>query len=239
MIIFNEKKYVEEVILTPRGSIENTKELMMFIRYFHEQGHTKGFIRLEAEDWIEKHSEANDKLQDDFLYSDVYNKAIKRKQYANESVSISECEYDWIRQVDDVEKEKVLFTLLIIQRFLNLEFIKITYKDLRNLSMTKRQNEALRKMIDELQADGYIKRITDKTYGVVFPKCDNNDNYITVSDYNHIPAPYLRTLKCKEYFYCEWCGTKTKYTKDDDTNRRRRVFCEKCSSQPNKIRLKS
>ena len=129
MIIFNEKKYVEEVILTPRGSIENTKELMMFIRYFHEQGHTKGFIRLKAEDWVEKHSEANDKLQDDFLYSDVYNKAIKRKQYANESVSISECEYDWIRQVDDVEKEKVLFTLLIIQRFLNLEFIKITYNE--------------------------------------------------------------------------------------------------------------
>ena len=239
MIIFNEKKYVEEKIITPQGTINDNKELMMFIRYFHECGFDKQKIQIKAKEKAKKHTEANDKTQDDFLFNDVYEKAVKRKPYANEPTSISKCEYDWIRQVNDVEKEKVLFTLLIIQRFLNLEFIKITYKDLRELSMTKKQNDGLRKMIDELQADGYLKRITDKTYGVTMPECDDNDKFIIVADYNHIPALYLRTLKTKEYFYCEWCGIKSKYKEKDRNNHYRRVFCEKCSLQLNKIRDKS
>lgn len=237
MIIFNEKRYVEERLLTSTGKIESNKELLMFIRYYIALGYDKNEIWKMSIDKTDENEAVYDIVRDDFLFSDAYDKAIKRKQYENEPTVITECEYDWIRQVDDVEKEKILFTLLVIQRFLKLEFIKITYKDLKKVALTKKQSDAIRSMIDELQTDGYLKRITDKTYGVTMPPCNDSNEYIVVSDYNHISAPYLHTLRNSEYFYCEWCGKRVKINNQLSANKK--VYCEKCSKIVHKERYRS
>lgn len=240
MIIFNEKRYVEEKILISTGKITSNKELLMFIRYYVDQGYDKNLIWKMAIDKADEYEAVCDTIAYDFLFFDAYDKAVKRKQYANEPTSVTQCEYDWVRQVNDVEKEKILFTLLVIQKFLKLDFIKITYKDLKKFALTKKQPEALRKMIDELQVDGYLKRITDKTYGVVTPECDESEDIIVITDYNHIAAPYLRTLKTKEFFYCEWCGVRVKYKDEAEAvAKRAKVFCDKCSKQQHKDRLRS
>lgn len=238
MIIFNEKRYVEEHILTSTGKIRSNKELLMFIRYYAEQGFDRSSIWKMAIEKADELEAVCDIIAYDFLFNDAYAKAIKRKQYTNEPTVVSKCECEWIRQVDDVEKEKILFTLLVIQKFLNLEFIKITYKDLKNMALTKKQPDAIRDMIDELQMDGYLKRITDKTYGVAGPVCSDKNDCVIVTDYNHISAPYLRLLRTAEYYYCEWCGTKVKY-EGKSSEMHKHIYCEKCSKIRNKFRQKS
>jgi hypothetical protein len=238
MIIFNEKRYVEENVLTPAGRITNNKELLMFIRYYAELGCCLEEIWSMAIEKADRYEAVYDTITYDFLFTDAYNKAIKRKQYANEPTSVTKCEYEWIRQANDVEKEKILFTLLIIQKFLNLEFIKITYKDLRELALTKKRPDAIRKMVDELQNDGFLKRITDKTYGVAIPRCDSVDEFIIVTDYNHIPAPYLRTLRTESYYFCEWCAVRVRYS-GSPADMHKSIYCEKCKAIKNKIRHKS
>ena len=92
-------------------------------------------------------------------------------------------------------------------------------------------------MIDELQTDGYLKRITDKTYGVTMPPCNDTNEYIVVSDYNHISAQYLHTLRNSEYFYCEWCGKRVKI--DNQLSANKKVYCEKCGKIVHKERYRS
>lgn len=237
MIIFNEKRYVEDNILIATGKIKTSKELLMFIRYYDDLGYDFPRIWKLAIEKADELEAVCDTIAYDFLFKDAYNKAVKRKQYANEPTVITRCEYNWVRQVDDVEKEKVLFTLLVIQRFLKLDFIKITYKDLKALALTRKQPEAIRKMIDELQDEGYLRRVTDKTYGVVTPECDDMEEFIVITDYNHIAGPYLHTLRDSESFYCEWCGVRVRY--DDKPTSNRKVYCEKCAKIGHKERYRS
>lgn len=239
MIIFNEKQYVEDNILRPYGKIKDINELKMFIRYYNDMDVDYEKIFQLAIQKVDEMSGASLIAENEYMFKNVYDKAITRKQYASEPVELTKSEFDWVRSVENVEQEKILVTLMVIQRFLKSGFVKIDYKDIREHSLSKKQAGGIREIIDELQERGYVKRITDKTYKVLIPEFDDLEPFLVITEYSCIPAPYLHKLKTHEYFYCEWCGRKTKYTESDKNGHFSRIYCKKCSEEPNKIRKRT
>lgn len=239
MINFNEKRYVKENILRPYGKIKDANELLMFIRYYNDMEFEYDEIYRMVQRKVDRTESVYLTAENEHMYKAYYMRAIQRKQYANEPVEITKSEYDWIRQVGNIEKEKILFSLFVIQKFLNLEFVRITYKYLRDHSLSKKQAGPMREEIEELKKDGFVKQISDKTYQVLIPDFDDTEPYLKITDYNHIPAPYLRTLRTDDFFYCEWCGKKIKYSEEDKKSNYNRVFCSKCAEIKHKTRKKS
>lgn len=239
MIIFNEKQYVEDNILRPYGKIKDISELKMFIRYYNDIGTSYEEIFNLAKQKVDSMSGVCLIAENEYMFKNAYDKAITRKQYTSEPTIITKSEFDWIRSVDNVEQEKILLTLLVIQRFLGSGFVKIDYKDIRDHALSKKQAAGLREIIDELQERGYVKRITDKTYKVLIPQFNDTEPYLVIEEYNRIPASYLHRLKTHDYFYCEWCGRKTKYTETDKNGHFSRIYCKKCAEETNKMRKRT
>lgn len=233
MIVFDEETYIKKHYIDNKNfTIRNMEELCDVVRYYKEQNKDV----LEVSQIVKKmnYSKIISFYINDFeWFMAVYIKATSRPLYKHKTVWVSKYEYDFIRKINDVEKEKIVFAMLVVSKFFNKEVIKLTMREIKKFSLTQREKESLHNSLIELCNDGYISIYENKHYKVNVDsmKVRKSENFISVEDYNHITTPYTKTLKTDEYFFCENCGRKIKYKKNDEKNNKIRKFCSICSKK--------
>lgn len=244
MIIFNEKKYVENEILKSKRNLSiSPSQILMLIRYYNDQGQKREDIQKLILNHLIKNSKTYCLLQDTVYFNLAFDKALQRKSFNNDSIVITKVEFDFIKSVNNIEKEKLLFTLLVIQKFFklssNFDNCKVSIKDLKKLSLSKKSYDSIYTMLYELEKNGYIKLSWKNRYKVNQPLI-NSENYIVVNDFDRIPIPYLKKIKTNEYFYCEWCGKKIYYKniKNGKSSKNSIKYCPVCAKIPHKERYK-
>lgn len=230
MIIFNEKEYVEKVCLKPKFQISNPDELYLLIRYYIFQG--KDICEIKKQLNMMKLGEhIKFILLDDSLFMKAYTKAKTRSLRTGEAVPITKYEYDFVRSVADFESEKILLTLLVIQKFFEGSVFKISTSDIKKLSLTQASAETIKRILKELDEKKYITIVGEKIYKVNIDSSAilKSEQYLEINNFTRIPIPYLKTLRTKDYFFCEICGRKIRYYKVDNNSGRKRKQCKKCA----------
>lgn len=243
MIIFNEKKYIEDILNKQTKKVSNQRDLIMLIRYYNYIGKEIDIEEVRSvcrSKLYSKYSMLNDIINDDFLIERAVMFANKRQLYVNKTVYITKSEYEKLRSINNYEKEKIMLTLLVLEKFLNKNYSRITLTDLRKLSLSMRKlTWNIRNMLIELERDGYVKVYTNRIFKVLI-KDEDSEPYLEITDYNHIPSVYLKTLRDSKYYYCLLCGRRYAYpTSIKQSRKRNRQYCAKCSQIKNKSLLSS
>ena len=230
MIIFNEKEYVEKNYLKKDFCIKTSDELNMIIRYYIYQGKNITDIRDILKE-TKRTKTIDIYLDDDYVFTGVFMRANSRPLRVAEPVWVTKYEYDFVKTVGDAEKEKILFALIVIRKILGYDSVYLTLNEIKKYSLTQKAQATLHKVLDELEADGYITIFEGKRYRVNIDKLQamKSENYICIDNFDNIMTSYLKSLKADEYFYCIRCGRKTKYDKDDIKSHKKRKYCGKCA----------
>lgn len=233
MIVFNEKKYIEKKYINNKNfRMRTMEELIDVIRYYISLGKNVSETNeiLISMDYSKSISFC---VEDFCWFAAAYTKANARQIYIGNPVTITKYEYDYVRQVGDVEKEKILFMMIVVSKFFKKEVIKLTQQEIKRLSLTQLEKQSLNKAIFELQKDGFIDLYDNKKYKVnlVQKQVRMSKDYICVSDFDHITVPYLKLLKTDKYFFCENCGKKVLYNRNDNKNGKIRKYCPKCATK--------
>lgn len=238
MIVFDEKKYVEEVLLKDKDfKIVSQNELSLIIRYYVDEGKN---IR-EVRDIIKNIGCGillETMIEDDYVFTGIFVKATARKIRKGEPIIITKYEYDFVRSVGDPEKEKILFAMIVMQKIFGVDKFLATFKDIKTISLSQKNKKDMQNAICDLNDSGYITMSGWRNYKINIDKLQvlKSEPYLYVDDFDRVTVPYLKTLKTEEYFFCEWCGRKIKYKKNDSHARK---YCDKCSKIKNKYRSKT
>lgn len=230
VIIFNEKEYVEKNCFKKDYRIDSTEELCRLLRYYAAEGKDAAEVRSEILKF-----DCTDKLLeqivDDYNFAALFLKANSRPLRTTEPIWVTKYEYDFVAQVDDVEKEKILFFMIFMQKFLRNNVFRLTAKEIKKSAMTQLTIKEIGDALDELAKGGFIESLDKKKFKVNtnYISVIKSENYLCVDDYNRIVAPYLRTKRTLEFFYCENCGRRTLYRKNDEVSHFKRKYCKKCS----------
>lgn len=229
MIILNEKQYVEENCLKQGYTLKTFDDVYMMIRYYISKNMSIAEIHDEMNKMNISHV-IEDCIKSDHVFTAFYMKAKERPIRDGSPIPITKYEYDFVRRVENVELEKILFTMLVIQKMMDKSAFKMTFSDIKKMSMTKIDSDSIKFAVRDLEAAGFITIISWRNYKVNINNFEvmKSDKYIEIDNFNRIPAPYLRTLRTEKYFYCEKCGKKTSFEDKDNRNNRLRKYCDKC-----------
>lgn len=243
MIIFNEKKYVEETILNQRHKINNMREIVMLCRYCQRQGLDVNQSQSVVMGKLKIGSYEHSICEDEFYFKNIFENAKSRQLRENEPVFISEEELNTVIEINDINKQRLLFCLLVICKYLKTTVLDISYSELKKHSGFVGDNNKMLKELMWLDKNGYINVHKVGKYTVKFIKLDVTDGY-EVRNYNNIPSILYEKMRTNTHFHCLNCGKKvmfkrntqkTKYSKDELRMDKARKYCDKCA----KIRHKS
>lgn len=230
MIIFNEKEYVEKNCFKKGYVLSSTEDLCRLLRYYAAQGKDAAESREEIVNFKCTERLMNE-IMDNYNFAGLFLKANARPLRTTEPIWITKYEYDFVVQVGNIEKEKILFFMIFMQKFLRNNIFRLTAKDIKKSAMTQLTIKEIGIALEELARDGLIESFDKKKFKVKtnYINVVKSEDYLCIDDYNRILAPYLKTKKTSEYFYCENCGRKTLYKKNDEKSHFNRKYCKKCS----------
>ena len=191
LIVFNEKEFVEQNYMKKDFCIKTFDELNAIIRYYIYKDKTVEEIR-DIVKKMRKTKTINNYIDDDYVFTGVFMRANSRPLRVAEPIWITKYEYDFVRQIGDIEKEKILFALIVIKKILGYDSVYLTLKEIKSFSMTKRSRATLHKAIDELKEDGFISVYDGKRYKVNtdLMQTMKSDDYICVDDFYKMVIPY-------------------------------------------------
>lgn len=224
MIIFDEKKYAENLI--KNGYKDKTRIVLdniILVKYWKYLGFSEDEIRKKLE-----------KFMIDFKYmynSDIvpYNvhKALKQGlKYPlvfDKIVNITQKEIDTINSIDDLELRKILFVLLVIWKFRDKNKFMISNNNLKKLANVKCKNSVFWDYLHKLHDLGYLKAFVYKYKPYYKLYIEEGGNVIlSIKNYDDIISYYLSIIYPEEYIYCSICGIPIKQTSN------RRKYCSSC-----------
>lgn len=227
MIVFDEKKYVEENFINHANSIvENraTFELVMIGRYYRYMGYSTNQIIPILQNHLRR-SMLKHRMHDAVFINRLIDKIHQRKLYHDRSISITERELDQIKKIGNAPCERTMFVLLVLKKFFGGRYVKVTATEIQRLaSINYNLDYFKRKILHRLIEIGYIE-----TYAANIFKVNIGDNNspvtIVIDDFDDLMKYYLPTCNTKEYFYCPVCWRKTKRKSNSQK------YCSRCAKR--------
>jgi len=205
MIILDEMDYAEKIL--EEKSYPKLKDLVILAKYYKYKGYNQPEIKTALISFCQERESDWNEIRKSWKIKIAIEESEKYILRIPSRTPITKAELDAITQVDDYDKEKVLFILLVLAKFLkynntkikvsrkprqiglyyvNEDFIRI-FQHARVRSNKKYRN----KVIHELYEDGYI----DGTVydGIVVKYVDEESpTELSVSDYENIVLAYQR-----------------------------------------------
>lgn len=241
-IVLNEKKYAENLINTKQFDEESFPiELGILIRYLY---HFKELRRAGVLQFLnELMPESNiDYSEADWMQhiERCVVRAKKRPPLEIEYIPISKIELEAIHAVQDSQKERLLFTLLVLAKFNNLksgrernnDWVNFDEKTIFKLARVACPLKDRDKMIFELKECGFIsnsKKITSLNLKVNF--IDESETALKITDMRELGFQYLETLPNNLVRRCSRCGKPYKLKKKTE----RAGLCPLCKEPSIKI----
>lgn len=230
MIVFDEKKYVEENILKrPTVLINRAKsELIMLGRYLvlndYSDDNIINILKDKSRDTLLEFKMLRDK---DFV-KNIMSKIHQRSLIYDVKINITECELEKIKNINNHRTERVMFVLLVIQKFFNSEYIKTNVNEMQKMCKLNYNTDYFKKYILRKLVDmGYINIYSPRLYKVNI-RDDDSLIVITIDDFDDLIGYYLATCNTKDYIYCRRCGKKVARTNN------RQKYCKQCSIETNR-----
>lgn len=239
-IILNEKRYVENIMISPSKDNVTSQNLWLVARYYSELGYKKAKIY----DLLEHFLLRNDPNCNLVAMSDMIDRAIKgagkRKLLQLESIPITYAELETVKELTSIREQKVLFTLICLAKLSNeiigtkAGWVNHTNKEIFELanmySMTKEKQNLLIHSLYKKGLVAFSKRVDNTNIQVLCLDYDG-DSCLDIYDYRNLGNQYLRYLG-EPFFECESCGLVVK------RNGRRQRFCSSCADEIHRSQMK-
>lgn len=230
MIIFDEKKYVEDNMLDDSYCLAGNRlktELIMFGRYLKYKGCEDSVIipalQKKAKGTMLEYNVANQDFIDDLLI-----KISQREIYHDRVIEITETELYKIKKINHNQTERVMFAFMVIQKFFGSKYIKTNVNELQVMcKLNYNANYFKENILKKLSDMGYINIYATNLYKI---NIITNESFtaIKVVEFDDVIRYYLDTCNTSEYIYCNACGKKTRRKSN------RQKYCDECSERINK-----
>lgn len=218
MIIFDEKKYVEEIMFKDGFELNNMiiKNLGILAKYYVYQGVDRDKISLLLEKFVIEH---NMEYCPYTIYIDKAMKIADRYNLEhNRKVYITENELKFIKEFNNNTIERIAFVMLVMNKFLGHK-VKLNIHDIQRYTKQNLDYDTFYKYYKIITDNKNVSRYKN-TYKI---KHDSKSPIsMIITDFDNMIIEYLKTCKTKEYVYCECCGIKVK------RKGKRDKYCEKC-----------
>lgn len=230
-IIMNERSYAENIINNKIIDNENFyTDLYILTKYLKSKEYsldgTKEFInKLMSEIIIGFNIEK---------YSSYIEKKYKQKNtlYAIESITVTKNEIDKIRSIKSLQKERVMFTLLVLAKFNNLKndqnnswvnYDERTIFDLANSSMSSNKKDKIYYSLKQLGFIKNSKKITSLNSQVLI--IDDSEEFLKVTELENLGFQYEKTYLKNNIRTCTSCGKLYRLKKNNE----RASLCPDCT----------
>lgn len=206
MIIFDEKKYVEDIMFSNRFELNNMiiKNLGILAKYYVYQEAERNDIPILLEKFVIKHNMEYCPYQ---IYIEKAMKiADKYKLEYDRKIYITENELKFIKSFNNNTIERIVFVMIVMNKFLGHK-VKLNIYDIQRYTKQNLDYNTFYKYYKIITNNKNVNRYKN-TYKI---KHDNKSPVaIIITDFENMVIEYLKTCKTKEYIYCECCGIKVK-----------------------------
>ena len=241
MIIFDEKRYAEEILKDGYKTKKHQgRERCIIARYLRDQGKDDNYIKEKIDSLYFEGKEYLTKDNLDMIYSRILEKANNYAYVFDITVDIYKEEMDIIINIQDEKAKNLLFVSLVYYKWASQVFHLRYNSYKRNCIMViENDNELFKlagisklKVQDRYKVFNYIYKnklyITDtiKSTNYFFIPFAKNEGEVVLSinNYDNILGWLNYYLNPKEYRICIVCGKVFK------PNNNKQKYCKKCAS---------
>ena len=222
MIIFNEKKYAEEIIKSGFKRFMSTRDLIILSKYFFYMGKSQSEVSNDIIDFCSKKIRSFNLV----VYEDKINYSIRKA--GNSEIRIPDNIEIFKEEIDKFSSEsynnqKLLFTMLVIAKVFGKKssyYVNASLTDIFSLSKVYYSKDEKIQVMNELYEKGYISPTYTGGIKINYALNSGTDG-IRVSDFDNIVS-FLPV-------YCDICG------KEIDKKPRRHMRCEVCNEEYQKV----
>ena len=224
MIIFDEKKYAEDLI--KNGYKDKTRIVLdniILVKYWKYSGLSESEIKKKLEDFMIDFKHRYNSNIIPYHIRKALNQGLRYPLVFDKVVNITQKEIDIINSIDVLELRKVLFVLLVIWKFRDKQKFMISNNNLKKLAKVKCKNSVFWDYLHRLHDLGCLKAFVYKCkpyYKLNIEEC--GDIVLNIKNYDDIISYYLSMIYPDEYIYCSICGIPIKQTSN------RRKYCSSC-----------
>ena len=251
MLIFDEKKYAENLLKSKEFKTYRQKDIERYIliRYLSSIGMKEEDIKKQLAKFPFAGCEYLDKTEISYLYDKILQKALSRPLVSGIEVDIYESEMEVIESVEDFDARKLLFVLLIyykwasqqsclkfFSRYNNVDMVITNDLDIwKNAGIMGLRVSERYKLCNKLIEKGlYVEDNFKANNYFYLPFCQKNGKIaIKITNYDNILGELLYFEDKNHYKRCSNCGiviTKTRSPKK---------YCSNCAREiKNKQNLK-
>jgi len=230
MVVFDEIKFGEDVY---KNGIKSKKyiltELLNVAKYLK---YNDIEIKNNLIKFCEKHIDNFNIEEWEDILIDTTEKAIRYPPLTGKIINITQSELDVIARLEDIEAQKVLFILLVINKFKNYT-IDVSRVELFKLAKVKANTKKQESILYLLNSNGFteIYNVTrnkkNKNYRKVTFMDDVSDIVITINDFDNIIL-YYRKYIGEVIIECGVCGVLVSPTNN------RQKYCKICWEETNR-----
>ena len=236
-IILNEKRYVEDLLVSPAKENVTSQNLRLVSKYYHELGCNKPKVRELLEAFIVRNDPNYNIVRMSNLIDSAAKNAGKKKLLQIDSIPITHAEIGVVDGLSSMRERKILFTLICLAKLSNeinsndTGWVNKSVRDIFELanmySMTKEKQHLL---LHNLYTQGFIefgKRVDNMNMRVTCLNYDS-DPCLMIYDYRNLGNQYLRYLG-EPFFECESCGLVVRKTVNNIK------YCPLCAKEINRL----
>lgn len=225
MIIFDEKKFVENMIKKGfQTRHKNVYELNLLSKYYFNLGKNVDEVKELVVKFCEKHVEY---FNMDEWYK-VINKTIeiaqKGRLVTNKKVHITENELNQIQQLEKLNEQKLAFVMLVLYKFYDYKKFEISVEDLYRLCKLNLNSQTKLKLLQSLTSKDMIDITMGGKRFVKFVD-KKGTPIITISNFEDFVYEYLKYIGEEGFGECEECRKAIKLTNN------KKKFCKECAKE--------
>ena len=222
MIVFDEKKYAEEMIKKGfKTKHKNVYELYILSKYYYSKDKDINLVKESIVKFCEKYIEYFNIDEWYKIINNTVKLAEKNNLITGKEVSVTKKELEIICELEKLNEQKVAFVMLVLYKFYDYKKFEVMIEDLYRLCKLNINSQTKLKILQTLTS----KELIDITMGgkrsVKFAD-KIGDSEIVIKDFDDFIYEYERHIGEDKIGICECCGKAIKVTSN------RKKYCKEC-----------
>lgn len=229
MIIFDEKKYAENLI---KNGYKNKKYIsfdnIILVKYWKSLCLNEKQIKDKLKEIMIEFQDLFDGNILSYKIDKAINIGLKYDLLTDVVVDITQNEFEKIKSLETIELQKMMFILLLIWKFKGKpKRFRINNTDLMNLSKIKLNNNTFWDYIYKITRSKMLSMIEYKnvSYYRINIGDDDSDIILYIDKFDNVVDYYLSLVEPDKYIDCECCGAP--FSPSNSTHK----YCKTCAKE--------
>lgn len=234
-IITNEKTYANEMLQNCQLGEDITKTLFIVAKYYYSEGYELSEVAAKLREYLLRCEPNANLILWERTIDYISKSARKHKLVEIDSIVITEKEFEFIKSIDGLWLQKLLFTLLCLGKLSckkngsDSYWVNFETRDIFSLANITLSNYRQNVLINTLYEQGFISyssRQDNLSLKINFAQPDS-EQYYEVCDFRNLGNQYMRLIG-QPYFECKSCGLVVKQ------NSNHQKYCQACAEKMNR-----